>query len=377
MSVRASIVIDNFNYARFLPAAIDSALAQTLPDTEVVLVDDGSTDASLDVIARYADRVRPVLKENGGQTSAFNAGLTAARGAVVCFLDSDDLLRPRAMEAAVAAVDRRSAVKAHWPLRTIDTGGTPAHGVIPRGDLADGDLRDEVLASGPESYPTPPTSGNAWSREFLETVMPLPEIEAGHGVGSASGDAYLSDLAPLFGPVARIEQELGYYRLHGENDYSSLGFEEKLARDLWCYDDRCERLAGWCRRLGLEADPDRWRSESWLHRFVEARQELDAAVPRDAAVLLVDSQGVGGEVADGRRTLPFLERDGQYWGAPEDGNLAVRELERMRSEGADFIAFAWPAMWWLDQYPELERHLGERFPRILDSERLVAFDLRG
>src|SRR5256885_15520885 len=102
MSVRASIVIDNFNYARFLPAAIDSALAQTLPDTEVVVVDDGSTDDSLDVIACYADRVRPVLKDNGGQTSAFNAGLLAAHGSVVCFLDADDLLEPRAMEAAVA-----------------------------------------------------------------------------------------------------------------------------------------------------------------------------------------------------------------------------------------------------------------------------------
>ena len=49
----------------------------------------------------------------------------------------------------------------------------------------------------------------------------------------------------------------------------------------------------------------------------------------------------------------------------------------MRTEGADFIAFAWPAMWWLDCYPELERHLADRFPRVLDNERLVAFDLRG
>ena len=376
MTVRASIVIDNYNYARFLGAAIDGALAQTLEGTEVVVVDDGSTDGSQEIIAGYGGRVRSVIKENGGQTSAFNAGLSVASGSVVCFLDSDDLLAPRAMEAAVDAIHTRRAVKAHWPLRTIEADGTPIDELLPRGQLADGDLRDEVLAHGPESYPTPPTSGNAWSREFFDEVMPLPEIVVRHKVGSASADAYLSDVAPLFGPVARIDDELGYYRLHGDNDYSCLGFEEKLRRDLWCYDDRCERLARWCVRLGLDADPEAWRTESWLHRFVAAREELHAALPRDAALVLVDGQGVGEEVAHGRRTLPFLERDGEYWGAPEDGAVAVRELERMRAEGAHFIAFAWPAMWWFDCYPELRRHLTQRFPRVLDSERLVAFDLR-
>ena len=375
--MRATIVIDNCNYARFLPEAIESALAQTFAGTEVVVVDDGSTDGSREVIGSYGDRIRPVLKDNGGQTSAFNAGLAAAGGEVVCFLDSDDLLAPEAMERAVVAIESRGAVKCHWLLRTVDVDGRPTGDRLPHGELGDGELRDGVLAGGPESYPTPPTSGNAWSREFLDEVMPLPEIEGRHGVGSASADAYLSDVAPVFGPVARIDEELGSYRLHGGNDYSSLGFEEKLRRDLWCYDDRCERLADWCARLGLAADPEVWRGQSWLHSFVTAREELSATLPESAALLLVDGQGVGKEVAPGRRILPFLERDGQYWGAPENGRTAVRELERMRTEGADFIAFAWPAMWWLDCYPELERHLADRFPRVLDNERLVAFDLRG
>ena len=75
-------------------------------------------------------------------------------------------------------------------------------------------------------------------------------------------------------------------------------------------------------------------------------------------------------------TRTFLERDGEYWGAPENGAVAVQELERMRAEGADFIAFAWPAMWWLEHYPELRHHLSRRFKRVADSDRLVAFDLR-
>src|SRR3954451_20463787 len=93
-----SIVIDNYNYARFLPEAIESALAQTYPDTEVIVVDDGSTDDSREIIASYGSRVRPVLKTNGGQASAFNAGFAASRGDVVLFLDSDDTLFPEAVE---------------------------------------------------------------------------------------------------------------------------------------------------------------------------------------------------------------------------------------------------------------------------------------
>src|SRR4051812_16040279 len=93
----ASIIINNYNYGHFLRDAIDSALAQTYPCTEVIVVDDGSTDDSREVIAGYGQRVTAVFKENGGQASAFNAGFAASRGEVVVFLDADDTLLPNAM----------------------------------------------------------------------------------------------------------------------------------------------------------------------------------------------------------------------------------------------------------------------------------------
>src|SRR5437762_9779476 len=98
----ASIIIDNYNYGRFLRDAIDSALAQTYPHAEVIVVDDGSTDNSREVIASYGDRIKPILKENGGQGSAFNAGFAASSGDVILFLDADDLLVSTAAERAVA-----------------------------------------------------------------------------------------------------------------------------------------------------------------------------------------------------------------------------------------------------------------------------------
>ena len=89
-----SIIINNYNYGQFLQEAIDSALNQTYLNTEVVVVDDGSTDNSQDMIKSYRDKIIPILKANGGQASAFNAGFAASRGDIICFLDSDDMFMP-------------------------------------------------------------------------------------------------------------------------------------------------------------------------------------------------------------------------------------------------------------------------------------------
>jgi glycosyltransferase involved in cell wall biosynthesis len=88
------IVIDNYNYGRYLGAAIDSALAQSHPSVRVIVVDDGSEDSSRDVIASYGQHISSVLKENGGQASAFNAGFERSTSEIVIFLDADDELEP-------------------------------------------------------------------------------------------------------------------------------------------------------------------------------------------------------------------------------------------------------------------------------------------
>src|SRR5579885_728740 len=96
MAPRVSVLINNHNYGRFLGAAIDSVLAQGLPaeDLELIVVDDGSTDDSRAVIASYGARVKAVLQERGGQTSAVNAGFRASAGEIVFLLDADDVWRP-------------------------------------------------------------------------------------------------------------------------------------------------------------------------------------------------------------------------------------------------------------------------------------------
>ena len=91
-----SVLVNNFNYGEFVSAAIDSALSQG-QDVEVIVVDDGSTDDGAAVAARYAPRVRCLRQPNRGLSAARNAGLQAARGTWITFLDGDDRLWPESV----------------------------------------------------------------------------------------------------------------------------------------------------------------------------------------------------------------------------------------------------------------------------------------
>ncbi len=113
-----SLVINNYNYGRFLAEAIDSALKQTYPHTEVIVVDDGSTDNSRDITASYGDNISPVLKQNGGQASAFIAGFAASKGEIICFLDSDDMFLPEKVADIVDAFGYSSDLQSRFhPLK--------------------------------------------------------------------------------------------------------------------------------------------------------------------------------------------------------------------------------------------------------------------
>ena len=105
-----SLIIATFNHARFLPVALDSALAQTLAGVEVIVVDDGSTDDTPAVLSRYTDRVRVIRQANRGLAAARNAGLAVARGTYVSFLDADDVVTPTKLAEQVALLEAAPTV---------------------------------------------------------------------------------------------------------------------------------------------------------------------------------------------------------------------------------------------------------------------------
>ena len=210
-----SVVVVSYNYESFVRQAVESVLAQTYRNLEVIVVDDGSTDGSRSILAGFGDRIRLVLKPNGGETSAANSGFAVARGAIVMFVDSDDLLAPTAVAEIVAAW-RPRASKVQFRLSIIDAAGqrrgttTPCY---PDGFSSE-DVRRLMLSTG--IYPSPPTTGNAYSRAFLAQVMPLDTELFQFGP-----DGALNTIAPLYGDVIPIDKALGSYRIHGQNMWAA------------------------------------------------------------------------------------------------------------------------------------------------------------
>jgi len=116
--------------------------------------------------------------------------------------------------------------------------------------------------------------------------------------------------------------------------------------------------------------------ENWDAALRNAMTELDSVIPEEAAFILVDDgQWPVGDAFPTRRVLPFIERDGRWWGPPENDQAALQELERMRREGATYFAFAWPSFWWTEHYAQFSQHLRRAFPCVLENERLIVFDL--
>lgn len=219
-----SVVVNNYNYERFVGRAVDSALAQTWSRLEVVVVDDGSSDGSPEVLASYGERIRLVRKSNGGQASAVNAGFAASRGEVVLFLDADDELDPQAVERVVEGLTPGVA-KLHFRLRTVDADGRALGGTDPSAAsaLPTGDLRRAVLKAGRCTAPV--MSGNAYPRWVLERILPMPEPEF-----RLCADGYLVSLAALHGPVAALEEPHGSYRIHGGNGWAQAGADPARLR---------------------------------------------------------------------------------------------------------------------------------------------------
>jgi glycosyltransferase involved in cell wall biosynthesis len=372
-----SVVINNFNYGRFIRAAIQSVLSQTYPHVELIVVDDGSTDNSREVITRYGNRLTTLFKQNEGQPSAFNAGFLASSGDIVIFLDADDLLLPSAAEMCVE-VATASMSKIHWPMLEIDEAGVRSGVLVPAEPLPSGDLLPLTMCRGPWSYVSPPTSGNAWHRSFLEKVLPVPRWS---DVDQLGGDAYLIDLAPLFGQIGRIDEPQSCYRVHESNN-SGPSSTAKAARYLRRHELRCSVLASVMSAQGLRPDLAAWDTRqnphyAWMHKILAMQAAVLEVVRAGEPFILVDQEVLQGELPPGYRPISFLERDGRYWGPPENDTQAIEELLRLRAHGARAIVFVSEAFWWLEHYDEFARYLRSTYRTVADSPCVVAFDIGG
>ena len=224
-----SILINNYNYGRFLREAIDSALSQTYPHIEVVVVDDGSTDESRGIIVSYGDRIKSILKENGGQASAFNAGFINSRGGIVCFLDSDDIFTSDKSAEIVHLFESDQDIG--WcfhPQVIADTKDKLVSRVDYKPTSAKYDLIQQMhrgKLGNPFEFPIPATSGMCFRRSLLQKILPMPEAD-----GITLNDSYIKFAALGISRGAALNAELSVQRIHDSNAFTFKDNKPQLAK---------------------------------------------------------------------------------------------------------------------------------------------------
>lgn len=264
--MRVSVVITNFDYAHFLPDALDSALALDWPDVEVVVVDNGSTDGSWDVISRYGDRVIALSTAHGQQREAANAGFAKSSGDVVVFLDADDVLPPETARRVVAALGPRTS-KVQLQMQRFDATGRRTGGPFPRYRPPPSPSAVRHWTTTSSAYPTPPGSGNAYARWFLERILP-----AGPEAGDFLDSACLAS-APLHGDVVSLPGVLVGYRQHPGQDSALLADPTRVSREV----ERARVRWRFAQRSAGLAAPDGPVDEAPLFRSRELLQFRSAA----------------------------------------------------------------------------------------------------
>src|SRR5882762_831851 len=222
-----SVLIDTYNHERFIEEAIQSVLSQDFPasEREILVVDDGSTDRTPEILRKFASQIRVLRKPNGGQASAFNHGIPECRGELIAFLDADDWWAPDKLTRVTNAMAAEPEV------------GFVGHGIItvfPDGAQTTEVLRDGFCFQANELSGAllfrrrgafMGTSRMTVRRDLLLRIGPVPtEI-------CIQADEYIYTLASVLMPMRILPEALTYYRVHADNAFHMLNADsEKLRR---------------------------------------------------------------------------------------------------------------------------------------------------
>jgi glycosyltransferase involved in cell wall biosynthesis len=213
------------------------------------VVDDGSQDESRKVISSYGEQLVPIFKENGGQASAFNAGVAVSRGELICFLDADDLWLPSKVEAIVKAASAYpEAALIYHRMQWINAQGV-SYGKPWPYTLLQGRMAHTLTRAG-GWWRYSPTTGLGIRKSFFEKVPPIPE-----DIYRLTPDAYLTGLAPYLGEVVSIPEALACYRIHGANQWGDPSQSQNISRirnEAIFYEQHTECLNQTLNNLGID-----------------------------------------------------------------------------------------------------------------------------
>jgi hypothetical protein len=245
-----SVLIDTYNHERFIEKAIVSVLEQDFPaaEREILVVDDGSTDRTPEILRKFEPHVRLLRKENGGQASAFNAGIPECKGEIVAFLDGDDWWAPNKLTSVVQAMATSSSV------------GIVGHGIVVVG--RDGSEQTETLREGFRFQADTIEGAKLFRRRgaFLGTSRMTIRAEVLRRIGAMpesieiQADEYLFTLAAVMMEVQILPEALTYYRLHDANSFQFTERPEpqKLSRKQQSLETLAESISKKLEDLGVD-----------------------------------------------------------------------------------------------------------------------------
>lgn len=206
-----TVVVINYNYAQFVKDAIESLLHQEQPFNEIIVVNDGSTDNSLEVINAYSDQITILTITNSGQLGPAIASLELVSTDYVYFLDADDYVEHNLTKRLMSYFQHKP-VKIQFQLNGVDENRKPLSSIFPiypSGYNAKKMCQDNQNAG---FYICPPTSGNIYCVSALRSLR-LSELNSRDFV---DGTPVL--VMPYLGEIVSVSEVLANYRVHGESD---------------------------------------------------------------------------------------------------------------------------------------------------------------
>lgn len=209
-----SIIVNNFNYEHFIADAINSVLQQTYKNYQLIVIDDGSTDASINIIKEFKDdRIEVIQKNNAGQLSCFNAAVSIVRGEYVFFLDSDDLWNKDYL---------KEVVKCYQQLNVdfIFTNYTRFGSIITKSVLPEEDIlieKSKFLTFLKKVWIGAPTSTLSMKTQLFKKILPLYDIE--YEWKTRADDILIWATSLLDAKKFYFCKPLVQYRVHGNNNF--------------------------------------------------------------------------------------------------------------------------------------------------------------
>ena len=272
-----SVLVASYNYKQYLGRALGSVLAQTYSHWECIVCDDGSTDGSPEIAARYArhdERIRLMVQPNGGVASALNRAYQASVGDIICLLDADDFFAPDKLSQVVQGFrDGPDTGMVLHAMQVVDAQEWVLYQKPFSDEVEDGWIAEQVVARGGR-WRSMPTSALAFRRTITELLFPIPEETF-----RSEADGFLYTLAPLLTPVAFLYQPLAGYRLHEANLTGTTRIDaDGVARYLDALERKTDAANKRLEELGMDTRLSAARHLNGIeHRFMQA---LFAGHPR-------------------------------------------------------------------------------------------------